>query len=273
MAAFFTCENGRYIPGRKSLSAWSATQLSGTVVCGLLAHGLETCSPGTEFVPARFTVDMFSPVLDEPIELRSAVVRDGNRIRVADAHIVQRSRVRARATAQFLIASAEPPGEIWRPIHDMPVPDARLDHADGSMPLFKSGAGEWTHSFTSGLNSHRKTVWNNIPPLVDGVPITAFERSAVVADFTNLVCNWGTAGVGYINTDVTMTLSRLPEGPELGLHAWDNVSANGIAVGTASLYDRTGPLGTCTITALSNARRQVDVAVAGEAQPATAGMI
>lgn len=54
---------------------------------------------------------------------------------------------------------------------------------------------------------------------------------------------------------------------------WDNVSANGIAVGTASLYDRTGPLGTCTITALSNARRQVDVAVAGEAQPATAGMI
>ncbi|WP_260395829.1 hypothetical protein [Rhodococcus sp. KBW08] len=75
MAAFFTCENGRYIPGRKSLSAGSATQLSGTVVCGLLAHGLETCSPGTEFVPARFTVDMFSPVLDEPIELRSAVVR------------------------------------------------------------------------------------------------------------------------------------------------------------------------------------------------------
>ncbi|MCW0191418.1 MAG: thioesterase family protein [Rhodococcus sp.] len=273
MAAFFTCENGRYIPGRKSLSAWSATQLSGTVVCGLLAHGLETCSPGIEFVPARFAVDMFSPVLDEPIELRSAVVGDGNRIRVADAHIVQRNQVRARATAQFLIASAEPPGEIWRPIHDMPVPDARLDHADGSMPLFKSGAGEWTHSFTSGLNSHRKTVWNNIPPLVDGMPITTFERSAVVADFTNLVCNWGTAGVGYINTDVTMTLSRLPEGPELGLHAWDNVSANGIAVGTASLYDRTGPLGTCTITALSNARRQVDVAVAGEAQPATAGMI
>lgn len=176
MAAFFTCENGRYIPGCKSLSAWSATQLSGTVVCGLLAHGLETCSPGTEFVPARFAVDMFSPVLDEPIELRSAVVRDGNRIRVADAHIVQRNR--ARAAAQFLIASAEPPGEIWRPIHDMPVPDVRLDHADGSMPLFKSGAGEWTHSFTSGLNSHRKTVWNNIPPLVDGMPITGHHGGA-----------------------------------------------------------------------------------------------
>lgn len=273
MAAFFTCENGRYFPARKSLSAWSPTQLSGTVVCGLLAHALETHSPGPEFVPARFTVDMFSPVLDEPIELRSMVVRDGNRIRVADAEIIQRSSVRARATAQYLIASTDPPGEIWRPTQDLPIPDVRLDHPDGSMPLFKSGSGDWTHSFTSGLNSHRKTVWNNIPPLIEGKPITAFERSAVVADFTNLMCNWGTAGVGYINTDVTLTLSRLPEGPELGLAAQNHVSTNGIAVGTASLYDRTGPLGTCTITALSNARRQVDVAVAGEIQPATAAMI
>lgn len=273
MAAFFTRENGRYLAGRKSLSAWTPTQLSGTVVCGLLAHGIENCSPGTGFVPARFTVDMFSPVLDEPIDLRSAVVRDGNRIRVIDAQIVQRGHVRARATAQYLMVSAEPPGQIWRPDQDLPVPDVRLDHREGSMPLFKSGSGGWTHSFTSGSNAHRKTVWNNIPPLVEGMPITAFERSAVVADFTNLMCNWGTAGVGYINTDVTMALSRLPEGPELGLRARDHVSNEGIAVCAATLYDRTGPLGTCMITALSNARRQVDVAAAGQAQPATAATI
>ncbi|MFD4407232.1 acyl-CoA thioesterase domain-containing protein [Nocardia sp. NPDC058499] len=255
------------------MSAWTPTQLSGTSVCGLLAHGLETCSPGPEFVPARFTVDMFSPVLDEPIELRSVIVRDGNRIRVADAQILQRDRIRARATAQYLVVSAEPPGQIWRPAPDLPVPDARLDHLEGSMPLFKSGSGDWTHSFTSGLNPHRKTVWNNIPPLVDGMPITAFERSAVVADFTNLMCNWGTEGVGYINTDVTMTLSRLPQGPELGLQARDHASSDGIAVGAATLYDRTGPLGSCMITALSNTRRQLDVAAAAAARPVTAGTI
>ncbi|MER7454317.1 hypothetical protein ABTW96_28970 [Nocardia beijingensis] len=38
------------------------------------------------------------------------------------------------------------------------------------------------------------------------------------------------------------------------------VAADGISIGTATSYDRTGPLGTCVVTALSNARRQVDLA-------------
>lgn len=104
--------------------------------------------------------------------------------------------------------------------------------------------------------------WVNVPPLIAGAPITPFERAAFVADFTNGMCNSGTAGVSYINSDVAMTLSRLPEGPELGLQALDRVSADGIAVCAANLYDRTGPLGVSTITALSNARRQVDIAAA-----------
>ncbi|MFE3102255.1 thioesterase family protein [Nocardia tengchongensis] len=264
MTAFFTHEDGRYTATRMAVSAWSSEQLAGTAVCGLLAHELETHSPGPQFVPARFTVDMFSPILNEPIELRSSIVRDGNRIRVADASIVQHDRVRARATVQFLIASAEPPGEIWQPTHDLPVPDTRLDRPEGAPPLFKSGESDWTHDFASGVNAHRKAAWNNVPTLIEGTPITPFERAAFVADTTNLVCNWGTAGVGYINTDVTLNLSRLPEGPELGLQARDHVSANGIAVSTATLYDRAGALGLSTITALSNARRQVDMAAFAE---------
>ncbi|MEU1207504.1 acyl-CoA thioesterase domain-containing protein [Nocardia sp. NPDC005825] len=266
MTAFFTREDGRYTATRMAVSAWSSSQLAGTAVCGLLAHELETHSLGPEFVPARFTVDMFSPVLNEPIELHSSIVRDGNRIRVVDASIVQQDQVRARATVQFLIAAAEPPGEIWQPTQDLPVPDQRLDRPEGAPPLFKSGSADWTHDFASGVNPHRKAAWNNVPPLIAGEAITPFERAAFAADTTNLVCNWGTAGVGYINTDVTMTLSRLPEGPEIGVHARDHVSANGIAVSTATLYDRTGALGVCTITALSNARRMVDMAAFAEAQ-------
>ncbi|WP_230329904.1 acyl-CoA thioesterase domain-containing protein [Nocardia aurantiaca] len=256
-----------------AVSAWSSAQLAGTAVCGLLAHELETHRPGPDFIPARFTVDLFSPVLNEPIELHSSIVRDGNRIRVADAAIVQHDRVRARACVQFLAASVEPPGAIWRPVQDhLPVPGDRLDRPEGSPPLFKSGSQDWTHDFASGANPLRKAVWHNLPPLIDGTPITPFERAAFVSDATNLVCNWGSEGVGYINTDVTMTLFRLPETPELGLFAQDHVSANGIATATATLYDRAGRLGACSITALSNARRQVDLAAFAEAQsfPASA---
>jgi hypothetical protein len=268
--AFFRRANSQYEPARKSLSAWTTKQLSGTSVCGLLAHGSETRAPRVGFTPARFTAEMFSPVLDEAIELRTSVAQKGTRIYVVDVEIVQSGKTRARATVNYLQVSSEPDGRAWHDSRDLPVPDVCLDHENGSMPLFKSGDGQWTHNFSSGLNSQRKSVWNNIPPIVDGLPITPLERAAVVADFTNLVCNWGSAGVGYINTDITMTLSRLPEGPELGLRALDRESTDGVATGAAIIYDRTGALGYCTITALANGRRQVDVAAAGRARAATA---
>ncbi|MEC3915690.1 thioesterase family protein [Nocardia sp. CDC160] len=260
MAAFFTHEDGRYHATPMAVSAWSQGQLAGTAVCGLLAHRLETHSPGPVFLPARFTADLFRPVLDEPIELRSSIVRDGNRIRAVDASIVQRDEVRARATVLFLAMADEPPGEVWQPAQDLPVPERRLDGPEGAPPLFKSGAGDWTHDFASGVNSFRKSAWNNVPAIVEGRAVTPFERAAFVSDTANLVCNWGTQGVGHINTDVALALVRLPEGPELGIVAQNRVAANGIAVATTTLYDRIGPVGTCTITALSNAMRQVDMA-------------
>ncbi|NMM92254.1 hypothetical protein B2J88_49825, partial [Rhodococcus sp. SRB_17] len=76
----------------------------------------------------------------------------------------------------------------------------------------------------------------------------------------NLVCHWGSEGAGYINADMTLTLSRLPLGYELGLRADNTIATEGISIGTATLYDRTGPLGTCVVTAVSNARRQIDFA-------------
>ncbi|GAB2544684.1 acyl-CoA thioesterase domain-containing protein [Nocardia heshunensis] len=260
MVAFFTRENGRYTASQMAVSAWSDAQLAGTAVCGLLAHELENHSPGTDFRPARFTVDLFSPVRNEPLELRSSIVRDGRRIRVADASVVQDGQVRARATVHFLALADEPPGEVWQPARELPVPETPLDGPFGNPPLFKSGDLDWTHDFASGVNALRKAAWNNVPAVVEGLPVTPFERAAFVADTANLVCNWGTGGVGYINTDVALTLSRLPEGREVGLFAQDHMSADGIATATATMYDRSGPLGTVTITALSNAMRQVDMA-------------
>lgn len=91
-----------------------------------------------------------------------------------------------------------------------------------------------------------------------GEPITPFQRAAILGDATNHVCHWGSAGAGYINTDVTVALSRLPIGHELGLRADNTIAADGISIGSATLYDRTGPVGTCVVTTLSNARRQID---------------
>ncbi|MGN2635372.1 thioesterase family protein [Nocardia takedensis] len=239
------------------ISQWSAEQVNGPAVCGLLARELETHCPAEGFTPARLTVDLFRPVLTEPITVRSELVRVGRRVLVADAAIVQRDEVRARASASFLAVADPPSGELWQPTESLPVPAERYDAPEGSYPLLKVGDGDWTHDLSAARSPERKTLWQNLIPVVEGEPITPFQRAAAVGDSTNFICHWTAEGNSYINTDLTLTLARLPLGPELGLRARDQVTAHGVAVGTATLYDRTGPLGTCVVTSVANAHNVV----------------
>ena len=48
------------------------------------------------------------------------------------------------------------------------------------------------------------------------------------------------------------------EGGAVDLRADNTIASAGISIGAATLYDRTGPVGTCVVTTLSNARRQID---------------
>ncbi|MEU8899173.1 acyl-CoA thioesterase domain-containing protein [Nocardia sp. NPDC048505] len=255
--SFFAVRDDGFQAHGFGVSQWSAQQVNGPAVCGLLARQLETHCPAAGFVPARLTVDMVRPVLTEPIVVRSRVVREGNRVVVADAAIDQQGKLRARATAVFLAAAAPPPGAVWQPRSPMPAPGVRLTAPLGEAPLLKCGDSEWADIRSAGPNPERKVLWQNLIPLIEGEALTPFQRAAAMGDATNYVCHWGSAGIGYINSDMTLTLARLPEGPELGLQAQDQVASDGIAVGTATLYDRSGRLGTCVVTAVANAGRQV----------------
>ncbi|WP_019926228.1 thioesterase family protein [Nocardia sp. BMG111209] len=258
MVAFFTEVDGRYQASAFAVARWSARQIGGHAVCGLLARELEKYCPDPEFVPARLTVDLFTPVIAEPLTVVGEVVRRGNRIVVADARIEQEGKVRTRATAVFLRTGDTPPGEIWSSPQTLPDPP---DPTDRNMRLWvQTGADDWTMDFGACQNAERKTIWQHQPPLVEGEQTSPFQRAAIVGDTTNMVCNWGSRGVGYINSDMTLTLSRLPVGPELGLQAQDHLAHDGISVGTATLYDRLGRVGTCVVTAVSNSRRQLDFA-------------
>ncbi|MFJ9368827.1 thioesterase family protein [Nocardia sp. NPDC101769] len=257
MVSFFVTRDGQYEAQGHGVSQWSSKQVNGPAVCGLLARQLERHCPAEGFIPARLTVDMLRPVLNEPISVQSAVIREGTRVTVADASIVQQGELRARATAVFLASASEPPGQTWQPCIPLPAPQARLISPDGEPPLLKFGESDWTDNLSAGQNADCKVLWHNLIPLIEGEPISPFQRAAAMGDATNFVCHWGSAGIGYINADMTLTLSRLPEGPELGLQAQDQIARGGIAVGTATLYDRAGRLGTCVVTAVANARRQV----------------
>ncbi|WP_306796239.1 thioesterase family protein [Nocardia sp. XZ_19_369] len=240
-------------------SAWSPTMVNGPAVCGLLARTLERQHGSPGFLPARLTVDLFRPTLAKPLTVVTELVREGRRIRVADAALMQDGVDVARATVVFLERSAQPPGQLWTRA-EVPRPPSVPVATEPTRPLWGSDAHAegWSPEIGEHQNDSRKRMWQAPMRVIEGEPPSPFVGAVVIGEATSLMTNWGSAGIGFINTDMTLALARLPVGSEVGVEADSHLSTDGVAVGSATLFDRTGPFGTCVVTALSNARRQVD---------------
>lgn len=260
--AMFRAEGDVLIPQDIARSLWRDDQMHGVATSGALARDLERAVGALgrdDLRPARYTVDLFRAPSMSPCTVRSSVVREGARICLVDAVLEQDGRPVARAGAIFLAPSQGPAGAVWSS-PDLPQPPP-LEIAPVSeeprVPLFSSEIG-WSQNFAEHQNGSRKQTWQTALPIVVGEKASPFQAVAGVADATSMVMNWGAAGVEYINTDISLSLSRLPVSTEVGLTARERFAADGIAVGTAVVFDREGPIGTSTVTSLANARRTVD---------------
>src|ERR1700747_2534179 len=100
---FFTLDGDAFIPTPVCSGPWDPKSMHGRVVIGLLAHVIEARHGGTEFVPARLTIDMFRlPNIMRPIEVKTRLIRDGLRIRVIEADFFSGGVAMARASGQLL---------------------------------------------------------------------------------------------------------------------------------------------------------------------------
>lgn len=260
--AMFTLEDDLLVPAEIARSMWSHEQMHGVAISGALARALEMrlAELGRDDLhPARYTVDLFQPARMAPCTVTTEVVREGRRICLIDAVLLQDGERVARASCIFLLPTETPKGDVWSPDdHPKPPPEDLVPPNDEPrVPHFISDS-PWSQSFPDHQNSGRKQTWQAGLPVVDGEPGTPFQSVASIADGTSMVVNWGSEGVKFINTDVTLALARPPVGREVGLSATDRVEYDGIAVGTVEVFDRAGPLGTAMVTAIANASRPID---------------
>jgi acyl-coenzyme A thioesterase PaaI-like protein len=257
--AYFVCHGNSYVPTWIAQGPWGQS-IAGQVVGGLLAWSLESDAGDPELQPARLTVDLLRPVALEPVEVETGIERQGRRIRLADAVLTQRGNVVARASALFLRRGEQPPGEVWSTSVAMPPLPTEPDEIPDTMPMLIHTFG-WGAASTTPDPKHPeyqntfgpKFAWlREARPLIDGEPLTPFTRAAMAGDVTSSLTHWGTDGLRFINADYTLTLSRLPEGPYLGLAALTHHSHDGVASGTATISDHRGPIGTGVATAVVN---------------------
>ncbi|KQY50169.1 thioesterase family protein [Nocardioides sp. Root140] len=260
--AFYRNDGASLMPLGLSRSLWSKEQMHGVAISAGLSRAAEGALRDLDrddLQPARYTVDLFRPAMMTASTFTTEVVREGPRICLVDVAMVQDGERVARASALFLKKGETPAGEVWSP-DERPVPpplDLAPEGTEPHIPFFHSSAG-WSQDFRAHQNSSRKATWQTGVPPVDGEEATPFTAVAAIADATTMVTNWGSKGVEFINTDITVTLSRLPDGIQLGLSGLDRVVHDGISVGTATIFDRRGPIGTTVMTAIANAKRTVD---------------
>ncbi|WP_222105591.1 acyl-CoA thioesterase domain-containing protein [Rhodococcus sp. WB9] len=219
--------------------------------------------------PVRWTLDLFRTAGMKPSVASATVVREGRRLCLVDAVLTQNGEAVARASALYLSPTTTPDGIVWAPGNNpQPPPDDWKRSAGTAERLYCSDGAGWTTPADAPQNGDRKQIWQCAIPVVEGESPTAFQMAASVADAANVVSNVGSAGLEFINADVTLALARLPEGLELGLAGLDRVEQHGISVGTGQVFDRLGVVGSVTVTAVGNARRAVDLRGFGQGEGA-----
>lgn len=262
--AFFRAAGDGFEPTSMAVSLWGDDHLHGVAISGLLARTLEATvrdAGRDELVPARYHVDLFKQARRRETTARATIVRESPRLVLLDAVVEQDGTPVARATSAFLKPTETPDGEVWTGVDraEPPPHDVAAESDDPRVPLFASKL-PWSDDFAAHQNGGRHATWQTGVAVVAGEERSPFQSVASIADSTSMVTNWGSAGVEFINTDISLALARRPASHEIGLRAVDHLASDGIAVGTAEVFDRAGPLGSATVTALANSRRTVDFA-------------
>ncbi len=254
---FVQTEQDTFLPTAYAQSHWGPDHLNGPALVGLVARTLETAFGRPEFLPARLTVDLFKAARGVPTTAKLALVRDGRRVRNAECELVQDGVTVVRATLVQYRLSEPPRGREWVAPMTFTGPVDR-DDARG-IGIGSDDAG-WTGAIADHQNTSRKRFVNRTIDVVEGDANSPFVRAAMAAEGTSLVTNLGTAGVGYINGDLTVALSRLPGDEWVGVQADSHWAADGISVGASTLFDSAGAFGTGMVTAVANPAAQIDFA-------------
>ena len=251
---YFVRDGSHYVPTEIARGGWGPS-ISGHVVGGILGWAVGQAVDDRQLQPARLTVDLPAPTALEPIEVHTRVQHERRRLRLVEAVLIQRDAPVARGSALFLRRGPQPDGDVWSQPVQMPRLPIEEDgtHPSLFMRTYGWGAGVQNPDLDWADTSGQKYTWlQETRPLIDGEPLTAFTRAAMAADVTAAIANWGSNALQFINVDYTLTLSRLPEGPHIGLAALTHYSNDGVATGSAVLLDHKGPVGSAVSVSIAH---------------------
>jgi hypothetical protein len=216
-----------------------------------MASAIEGVPTAVPMLVVRYTVDLFRPVPLNPLRVETRVRRDGKRMQLVQAVLLDGDLELGIATALRLrTGSFELPAGHLHPWIDPGDPE-EIDvlHWEGygrrSLRRFHYNAIEIRSVDDSFASTRPGLSWFRLlVPVVAGEETTQFVRLATLSDLAN-----GNSSAldptewVFVNPDITMYCHRALEGEWVGMHSAAHHHATGIGMTDTWLFDREGGLG------------------------------
>ncbi|WP_165950252.1 thioesterase family protein [Actinomadura sp. GC306] len=261
-AALFERDGSRLVPTDHARGPWRPDALHGGAVAAVLANAVDV----PERTPTRLTIDMLGPVPHVPLTVRVTRPEGGRRVVRQEITLLADGTPVARASCVAVRKS------------DVELPEGATDHPNpfGGVPVPElttptPGAREAVgyDCFDSGAIRVRRLDADRVPagsaglwiglllPVVAGEPMPPIARVAAAADYSSTATNmrldqrkWS-----FMNTELTVHLSREPAGDWVGLMAAGVVQPVGAGLSVSTIYDAAGRLGQSAQALVIEARK------------------
>ena len=248
MDAFFEPDGpGRYVATELTRGPWDATAQHGGPPSALLASTLERCDGGTaQGQVVRVTTEILRPVPIGVMEVTAEVVRPGRNVEMLAGELRANGVPVMRATA-WRMRTDDIGIEIGTD-GDAPPPPETIAAAQAfpwTAEVGYSTAMEWRFASGRFLEPGPAAVWMRMRhPLIEGEQPSPLTRVLIAADSGNGVSAvLDFARYLFINTDLTVSLHRLPAGEWVCLDAATTIQPHGIGLAETRLFDERGVIG------------------------------
>lgn len=224
------------------------------LVAGHVEHRVPTIA---EMQVSRMTVELFRVIPLVPLRIETEVVREGKRIQHVRAGVLDHEdTLLAVVNLQRLrVVDLPVPEDTAPPPLDLPDPEAitrRVGEAWGTgrreQTMFHRHAMEIREVAGGFEEPGPGTVWMRLTaPIIAGSHATPLQRVVATADFGNGISRSLDVGSWvFMNPDLTIHVSRYPEGEWIALAAVSTYGNLGRGVATGTLWDTSGWLGRST---------------------------
>jgi hypothetical protein len=248
--AFFV-PDGRSHLGRAFMATdhtrgpWQPDAQHGGPPAALIGHTLQADHPREDARWVRVTVEILRPVPVGRLHVATELLRGGRRVEWFGVTMVDDDATPVLRATAWRIRTADVPLGAGIEGDRVPGPDhgreateffTRVDH-DGYIQAMET-------RFVQGSWADRgpAIAWLRMRhPLVEGQQPTPLERVLVAADSGNGV-SARFDGL-FINPDLTVYLTRYPQGEWVCLQASTTLTDDGIGLATSVIHDEHGPLG------------------------------